>query len=219
MHPGFTKKDVLKKVKRAFNRLTPSRNRREGSSFLIVMNVPPLMGRRDSACQCMINLLKTDIFSLSEKERCALYKKALELINIIIESTTEIAAATRDLKNEREKRLSNYFALLYDLVQAALSLVEPGVILQNNEASIQEILGGNSSDQIRQLEEILNESEINIVQALNDFIEISQAQLVIDREISMKSLPRQNQEKYSKSFEEFKRRYNQSAEEKEAETP
>ncbi|MCF6176221.1 MAG: hypothetical protein L3J71_10695 [Victivallaceae bacterium] len=207
MQPGFTRSGVIKKVKRAFHRITPSRSRREGSSFLIVMNVPPLMGRRDSACQCMIDLLRTDIFSLSEAERSTLYKNALELIDIILKSTVDISAATRDLKNEREKRLFKYFSLLLELVQAALALVEPAIILQNDEASIQGVLGGSDSTQLRQLEEVLSESEINIIQSLNDFIASSQAQLIIDREISMRSLPRQNQERYSKSFEEFKRRY------------
>jgi hypothetical protein len=207
MQPGFTRSGVIKQVKRAFHRMTPSRSRREGSSFLIVMNVPPLMGRRDSACQCMIELLKTDIFSLSEAERSTLYKNALELIDIILKSTADISAATRDLKNEREKRLFKYFSLLRELVQAALALVEPAIILQNDEASIQGVLGGSDSTQLRQLEEVLSESEINIIQSLNDFIASSQAQLIIDREISMRSLPRQNQERYSKSFEEFKRRY------------
>ena len=208
MHPGFTKKAVIKKVKQAFHRLTPSRNRR-GANFLIVMNVPPLMGRRDSACQCMADLLKTDIFSLTDVERSSFYKKALSLINLILESTTEITAATRDLKNERETRLIAYFSLLFELIQAALALVEPAVILQNDESSIHSMLGGNSSTQIRQLEDVLGESEINIIQALNDFIEISQPQLAMDREFSMKSLPRQNQGKYAKSFEEFSRHYNQ----------
>jgi hypothetical protein len=205
MHPGFTRKDVIKKVKRAFHRLTPSRNRREGTSFLIAMNVPPLMGRRDAACQCITELLKTDLFALADAERSDFYKKTLKLVDLILESTAEISAATGELKNERESRLIAYFSLLSELIQAALALVEPVVILQNDESNISNMLGGNSSTQIRQLEDVLSESEINIIQALNEFIEISQTQIAMEREFSMKSLPRQNQEKYSKSFEEFMR--------------
>lgn len=211
MHPGFTRKDVIKKIKRAFHKLNLSPNRRGGVNYLLVMNVPPLMGRRDAAYLCMFDLFKTDIFSLSESDRCNLYKKSLELISIIIETTAEIATASREFKNEREQRMSSHFSLLYDLVEAALALVEPVVILQSDENSIHKILGNKSSDQIRQLEDVLNESEINIVQTLKDFIEISQAQLIIDRQVSFKSLPRQNQERYTNSFKEFHNCYNHFA--------
>lgn len=206
MQPGFTRNDLINKVKRAFYRMTPSRNRREGASFMLIMNIAPLMGRRDAAYQCAIGVLKEDIFSIPEAERCSLYKNALELIDITIKTTDNISASTRDLKNEREKRLLKYFSLLFDLLHAALALVDPAVTLQNNEADFQCALKGDAS-QIRQLEDVLNESEINIIQSINNFIAIFQSQLTIDQEVLIRNLSRQNQERYTKSFEEFKRIY------------
>ncbi len=207
MHPGFTRNDIINKVKRAFYRMTPSRNRREGASFMLIMNIPPLMGRRDAAYQRVIELLKTDIFATTETERSSLYKNVLDLLDIILAATADISAATRDLKNEREKRLFKYFSLLFELINAARAFVEPTVTLQNDEAAIQEVLRGVDSSQIRQLEELLNEGEINLVQSINNLIFTSQPQLTIDREISLRSLSRQNQERYNHSFEEFNRCY------------
>ncbi len=209
MRPGFTKKDVFKRVKRAFYRLSPSRNRRETTNFLLLMNIPPLLGRRDAAYRLLTKLLSRDIFSLSDVDRCILYKQAFELINIVIDTTHEISLTNADLRNDREQYLLHYFSLLREIIQATISMVEPTIMLEADDANIQHVLGSKGATQIRHLEDTLSESEINIIQALRDFIAIAKKELMLGRDGAVKGLSPQNKNRYKRSYEAFTEQFKQ----------
>ena len=60
------------------------------ADFLIKMNLPPIMGRRDAACDCIGFLLKTDFTALPDTERMMLYDRLIQLLTLAIGDTRSL---------------------------------------------------------------------------------------------------------------------------------
>jgi hypothetical protein len=193
--------DVMNKVKNTFHKLVPARDRKEAPNFLVVMNVAPFMGRRDAAYDRVAEMLREDIFVSSDAERIKTYNSVIELLDSTIESTEAIISSTRDIKNEGENRLLQYFTLLREMVRAASALVEHELTLFKREDKMAELLGRETTARFRKIDEVFSESEMNIFQCISDILEMGNGPLERYREFSLKTLPKQNLDRSEKYYQ------------------
>ena len=60
------------------------------ADYLVKMNIPPLLGRRDAACEFLRELLKHELKELPLEERLNCYKRMLEILEYAIIDTESV---------------------------------------------------------------------------------------------------------------------------------
>jgi len=202
---------VLAKVKKTIRQMAPSRPRRQSADYLVLMNIPPLMGRRDAAYDRAEQLLNNNLFANRDQERKEIYLKAVSMLEIAIRDTEAIVTALyQDDKGFKETKFLRYLAVLKNTVQAANDLVEHELSLFKEEDMLSEFIGNDITGQLRKTDEIFGESEMSIAQCVSELQTISRSQITRYREYSKKSFSRHNLERYSKAFNEFSRIYTEN---------
>ena len=210
MNPRFHS-EVLAKVKKTIRQMAPTRTRRQSADYLVLMNIPPLMGRRDAAYDRAEQLLGNNFFANRDQERKEIYLKAVSMLEIAICDTEAIVTALyQDDKGFKETKFLRYLAVLKNTVQAANDLVEHELSLFKEEDMLSEFIGNDITGQLRKTDEIFGESEMSIAQCVSELQTISRSQITRYREYSKKSFSRHNLERYSKSFNEFSRIYTEN---------
>ena len=210
MNPRFHS-EVLAKVKKTIRQMAPSKPRRHSADYLVLMNIPPLMGRRDAAYDRAEQLLSDNLFAHRDQERKEIYLKAVSMLEIAIRDTDAIVTALyHDDKGFKETKFLRYLAVLKNTVQAANDLVEHELSLFKEEDMLSEFIGNDITGQLRKTDEIFGESEMSIAQCVSELQSISRSQITRYREYSKKSFSRHNLERYNKAFNEFSKIYTEN---------
>jgi hypothetical protein len=210
LNPRFHN-DVISKVKKTIRKFSQTQSQKNSQpDYLVKMNIPPLMGRRDAAYDRVETLLSDNLFAHSENERKEIYLKAVELLNIVLKDTENILIAVKqDDRESREERLLSYFELLRNIIQAACDMVNYEMCLFKDETNLNKLIGESVSNNLRKTDEIFSESEMSIVQKLGEFFENAATQIQKYREYAQKSFSRHNTARYRKSFKEYTKIYEQ----------
>ncbi|QSH41186.1 hypothetical protein P0136_09345 [Lentisphaerota bacterium ZTH] len=205
MNPRFHN-NVLSKVKKTIQKMSQSRPVKNSvPDYLVRMNIPPLMGRRDAAYDCVETILSGSLFSHQDNERKEIYNEAVKLLDISIKDTQAILTALgTEEKSDRENRYLSYLKLLRNITHAAGDMVDYEVSIFNEEKNINQFIGGNIATQLRRMEEIIGESEMMIVQNISELLEAAHPQINKFREVARRSFNRHNGARYKKAFMEFK---------------
>ena len=191
--------------------MAPSKPRRHSADYLVLMNIPPLMGRRDAAYDRAEQLLGDNLFAHRDQERKEIYLKAVSMLEIAIRDTDAIVTALyHDDKGFKETKFLRYLAVLKNTVQAANDLVEHELSLFKEEDMLSEFIGNDITGQLRKTDEIFGESEMSIAQCVSELQTISRSQITRYREYSKKSFSRHNLERYNKAFNEFSKIYTEN---------
>ncbi len=191
--------------------MAPSKPRRHSADYLVLMNIPPLMGRRDAAYDRAEQLLSDNLFAHRDQERKEIYLKAVSMLEIAIRDTDAIVTALyHDDKGFKETKFLRYLAVLKNTVQAANDLVEHELSLFKEEDMLSEFIGNDITGQLRKTDEIFGESEMSIAQCVSELQSISRSQITRYREYSKKSFSRHNLERYNKAFNEFSKIYTEN---------
>ena len=108
MNPRFHS-EVLAKVKKTIRQMAPIRTRRQSADYLVLMNIPPLMGRRDAAYDRAEQMLGNNLFANRDQERKEIYLKAVSMLEIAICDTEAIVTALyQDDKSFKETKFLRY---------------------------------------------------------------------------------------------------------------
>lgn len=200
--------DVLSKVKKTFQHIIHSGKHHRGPDYLVIMNIPPLMGRRDAAYDHSEKILTGNLARLVDQERKDLYHQAINTLEIAIHDTDRIVSALyQDNKTGKEANFLRYLLVLKNTVQAASELVEHELALFKAEDNLNEFIGGKISGQLHKTDEIFSESESSIAQCVSQLIDISRMQIIRYRDHSRRSFSRHDLERYEKSFNAFSKIY------------
>jgi hypothetical protein len=206
LNPRFHK-NVLAKVKNTINKVKEAQaDKPSQNDYLVKMNIPPLLGRRDAAYDRVEILLADKLFTYSDLERKKIYEAAVTLLDTVLKDSQEILIAL-DIKKriEQEKSFICFLELLYSIIEAASNLVDYELSLYNEESTVNKFLGSAIEEQMRETDDIISDSEMTIVQSINGLFEITRTQLDKLREYSRRSFTRYNAAKYKKSFAEYTR--------------
>ena len=204
MNPRFHK-NVLTKVKNTINKVKQNQaGKISQADYLVKMNIAPLMGRRDAAYDRVEALLVDKLFTYSDTDRKKIYEAAVKLLDTVLKDSQDILIALDNEKRiEQEKSFICFLELLHSIIEAASNLVDYELSLYNTENTVNKFLGSVLEGQLRETDDIISESEMTIVQSINELFDITRDQLNKLREYSRRSFTRYNAAKYKKSFAEY----------------
>ncbi len=211
MNPRFHK-SVLTKVKKTINKVRQAQViKSTQADYLVKMNIAPLMGRRDAAYDRVEALLVDKLFTYSDIDRKKNYETAVKLLQTVLKDSQDILIALdKEKRIEQEKSFICFLELLHSIIQAASNLVDYELSLYNTESTVNKFLGSVVEGQLRATDDIISDSEMTIVQSINELFEITRDQLNKLREYSRRSFTRYNGAKYKKSFVEYKKIFDEA---------
>ncbi len=200
-------KSVFNTVSRTLKRITfgtvPARLITE--DCLVMMNVPSLMARRDSAYEWAAYLIKY-LLNVPIEKRFELYDAVLELLDSSIDSCDSIILMENVPGREGLDFMNKYLIMLRSVVKAASVLVS----YENNFIEDQ-IKRHNvdtvSETEIRLIGENFRNCELGIYRSIVAQIEIAEPYIRKYRESHNRTLSKDSQIRYDKSFQEFEKNY------------
>jgi len=170
---------------------------------MATLNLAPLTGRRDAASSRFAELIREDIFTLTEPVRYEAYGRLIALLEEVIESTAELGNHHDTRRREAEKNLLSYFTLLRDMLQTSADLLAQQLLLEpsgsgrRNEAH--ELFVSRQS-----AGKILADSELQLYQSVCTLVELSRPQTVKYQEYVCKLFPKQGGTRYQRASEEYR---------------
>jgi hypothetical protein len=206
LNPQFHQ-NVLSKVKSTINKVRQTQTTKTSQAdYLVEMNIAPLMGRRDAAYERAEILLSGEVFNYSDIERKKIYETSVTLLHIVLRDSQDILIALNNKKRiEQEKSFICFLQLLHSIIQAAGNLVDYELSLYNTENTVNTFLGSVVEGQLRETDDVISDSEMTLVQSINELFSIIRNKRNSMREFSRRNFSRHNAVKYKKSFSEYKK--------------
>ena len=91
--------------------------------YLVKMNLPPLLGRRNAIFSQAARLLKGDLFAIPDLERQTILNSCVNLLDEAINNTEAIIMTLSNADTAaREHQLHTFFVMVRDLVEASIRL-------------------------------------------------------------------------------------------------
>jgi hypothetical protein len=172
---------------------------------LVMMNVPALMARRDSAYEWAAYLIKY-LLNVPLEKRVDLYDAILELLDSSIDSCDSIILMENVPGKESLDFMNKYLIMLRDVVKAANVLVSYENSFIEDQIKKDKI-NTVSESEIRVIGENFRNCELSIYKSIVAQIEIAEPYIKKYREAHIKTLPKDSQLRYAKSFQEFEKNY------------
>ena len=197
-------KSVFDTVTRTLKKMTfgtaPARVMTE--DCLVMMNVPYLMARRDSAYEWASYLIKY-LLSVPLEKRFDLYSAVLELLDSSIDSCDSIILMEKVPGREGLDFMNKYLIMLRDIVKAASVLIS----YENNFTGDHLKRDGVSEQEMRLIGENFRNCELSIYKTIVAQIEIAEPYIRKYRESQIRTFSKESQIRYDKSFQEFESNY------------
>ncbi len=170
--------------------------------FLVKMNLPPLMGRRDAVFERLVEVAEGDVFASSEAERNALYRRMGELVQVAVADTEAILSTLSSPDTEaRERRVLQFWLLIREL---ALALEVMTRLEERLFHPVRELTLELPEPSMRE-EKLLAETEISLVNEMREIFESARPQLERYRAYARNSFSKPNAERYNKAYNEYLR--------------
>ena len=201
------------RVKKTFEKIvSPTAQNAGQSDFLVKMNLPPLMGRRDAAYDRAGELIAEDLFSRDEEFRGRSYRQLLVLFDSAIRDTRSILITLSSPDTEsREHQLLTLLTALRSAAESLTRLIsDQHGLLSGSPASSSLLYKSQQPEQFDRDERLLNECEINLVHRIRRHFSYANAKIVRYREYTGKSFSKAYADRYRRAFEEYSRYYRAS---------
>ncbi len=197
--------DLLEKFRRALFRSdgVPDgvRNAAE-ADYLVKMNIPPLLGRRDAACEYLQEILRPEVKDMELRPRLNLYRKMLEILEYAIVDTESVAMTLASAETAgREHRIHTFLATLRDLLSAACALAEAGSAFSEDDSELGYFLG--KAGKLARYQASGYDSEMRALNLALDLSVAAAAKFAVYRDYNRKSFSSTNSARYKESFEVY----------------
>jgi len=200
-------KSVFKTVTRTLRKITfgvPD-ERVITEDCLVMMNVPSLMARRDSAYEWAACLLK-NLLNLPREKRLELYNSVIDLLEAAVDSGESIILIDQKSGKDALDFMNRYLVMLRDIVKAASALVNYETVFISNEIR-KEGVPALPESETRTLNENFRNSELSIYKSIINLIEINDPSIRIHRETHLKGISKESLLRYNKTYQEFEKIY------------
>ncbi len=176
---------------------------------MIAINSAPETGHRDAAFDCAAAILNTHLFALPAEKRLETYQQAMELLHISITCTTEIHNASEGNKHDHEANVLSFLNLLYDTIHAAATLLSHQQTMVEEDKKVTDFFGFDLAFHFQNTDEVLADSEINIIQCIKEMLARSHERLMQYRGHCCRTLSGKELKRYHKAFAEYQQLYSQ----------
>ncbi len=200
-------KGVFKTVTRTLRKITFGApvERVITEDCLVMMNVPSLMARRDSAYEWAACLLK-NLLNLPREKRLELYNSVLELLEASIDSGESIILIEQKPGREALEFINRYLVMLRDIVRAASALVNYETMFISSEMK-KEAAASLPESEMRAINEHFRNAELSIYKSIINLIEINEPSIKGYRDSHLRHISKENLLRYNKTYQEFEKIY------------
>lgn len=197
--------ELIERVRKRFGLLASSPPSEAAPvDFLVKMNLPPLMGRRDAASERIVESAGGDIFACPAGERNQFYRRMTELTSVIVADTEAIMGTLSSPDTEtRERRVLQFWLLVRELALTLEMMTRVGEKLFHPVRDLTVELPEPSPRD----EKLLSETEISLVNQIRELFESARPQLERYRSYARNSFSKSNAERYNKAYKEYLRLY------------
>ena len=174
------------------------------ADFLIKMNLPPIMGRRDAACDCIGFLLKTDFTALPDTERMMLYDRLIQLLTLAIGDTRSLLQM---LSNQETRSREEWLLSFFHLLGYGLEPLLPISGLAKNLENAPQIAAFLEDDSLNfgETGTHLLQDEKSLVEHLQKLYQAAEIHISRYREYAEKSFSKPFAERYGKAYREYRK--------------
>jgi hypothetical protein len=200
---------LLEKFRRALFRSDGvsegARNASE-ADYLVKMNIPPLLGRRDAACEFLRDLLKHQLKELPLDERLECYRNMLEILEYAIIDTESVRMTLASAETAgREKRLHTFLSVMRDLLGSACAMAEANVAFSGEDPDLGYFLG--KSGRLGRYAASGKDAEMRSLNMALDLSVAATAKFQVYCDYNRKSFSSVNSERYQEAFDLYSDRY------------
>lgn len=201
--------DLLEKFRRALFSSdgldTVARDASE-ADYLVKMNIPPLLGRRDAACEFLRELLKHELKEMPLDDRLKYYKHMLEILEYAIIDTESVQMTLASAETAgREKRLHTFLAIMRDLLSSACAMAEASVAFSGENSELGYFLG--KSGRLARYAASGRDAEMRSLNMALDLSVAASAKFEMYRDYNRKSFSSANSDRYQEAFDHYSTRY------------
>ncbi len=203
--------EILNRMKKRFSIFTTQEIPSKSADFLLKMNLPSLIGRRDAAAEAMNKIMQLDLFSFKPAERIKIYHTEVTLLSSIKKDTyTILSMLTSPDTSSRERRMLKFWTLLFDSAFCLETLAAADERLSQDPETATD--GFISSSKLSKIPAFsgLNETEIRLSNRLRELFDAGAARLTRYREYAVKSFSKAYSERYFKAYNEYLELYSSS---------
>ena len=201
--------DLLEKFRRALFRsegiAVGVRNASE-ADYLVKMNIPPLLGRRDAACEYLREMLKHELKEQSLDERLENYRNMLEILEYAIFDTESVKMTLASAETAgREKRLYTFLAIIRDLLSSACAMAEASVSFSGEDPELGYFLG--KTNRLSRYAASARDAEMRSLNLALDLSVAATAKFAVYCDYNRKSFSSANSARYKEAFDLYSDRF------------
>lgn len=201
--------DLLEKFRRALFRsdgTTEGVRSAAEADYLVKMNIPPLLGRRDAACEYLQELLQPGLKEMSLESRLNLYRQMLEMLEYAIIDTESVKKTLASAETAgREHRLLTFLATLRDLLSAACAMAEVTEALTQDNQDLGYFLG--KAGKMARYAASSRDSEMRSLNLALDLSVAATARFLVYRDYNRQSFSATNGKRYKEAFDLYNKSF------------
>lgn len=206
--------DLLEKFRRALLRsdgLADGVRNASDADYLVKMNIPPLLGRRDAACDFLREILQHELKELPLNERLLRYENMLEILEYAIVDTESVQMTLASAETAgREKRLHTFLAVLRDLLSSACAMAEANVAFTGEDPDLGYFLG--KTGRMGRYAASGRDEEMRSLNLALDLSVAASAKFEVYCDYNRKSFSAANSERYTEAYDLYSQRFRKTVE-------
>ena len=197
---------MLEKVKRGIKMISPFEFKTEaGKNPIAGMNLPVRLARSDCAYENLTVLFKSRFFMLNDSLRAAYYDLSLRLIDVVLSNLTYIQNESNG-KSAEDPCLPTLMTIRKILEVLKIS-AETSLKMATCERGIESFGGPLAIAKIRLVDDSIGDMEISLLHSVSELFDILSLPMQRNSDLRRKLLVKEEQERYSRSFQEFNEYY------------
>ena len=201
--------DLLEKFRRALfrsNGLADGARDASEADYLVKMNIPPLLGRRDAACEFLRDMLKHELKEQPLDSRLNHYRNMLEILEYAIIDTESVKMTLASAETAgREGRLLTFLQIMRDLLSSACAMAEASVAFSGEDPDLGYFLGKTKG--LARYAASGRDSEMRSLNLALDLSVAAAGKFEVYCDYNRKSFSSANSERYKAAFEFYSKRF------------
>jgi len=169
---------------------------------LIEMNVSVFTARRDAAHERVLNILRREMLASTKELREDLYSICCQMLDDAIQ-------CTRRSQVQADSPVLHYFSLLRDTIAASQALVRHEMTIAEESEKFSTMLNEYVVAQLETANDLFSDSEMNILDCIEDLLKFGEPILQQDAEKRLKSFGEDDKRRYDMALKEYRAYYDQ----------
>ena len=170
--------------------------------YLVKMNLPPLLGRRNAIFSQAARLLKGDLFAIPDLERQTILNSCVNLLDEAINNTEAIIMTLSNADTAaREHPLHTFFVLVRDLVESAAKLTTFGDSLEKDNRAMIKFFGSDFNKSLNKSQTTFASCELHIVSIAQQMIKDAEKPIKRYWQYTIGSFNQHSAQRYQHAFD------------------